>query len=147
MSLLRVMQQMESMPCLLRVFSLPPHWGPAAALQGCPQQTESGLSLQHCPRWRVPAEREKTTHWITKPNYIADSKLFKLKVLFLKSQSNFTHVLQGVRGHTLWQGQAIDPSYHHQYIRPGTLEQRTSLKAWPGQILYKGTCIIKARLE
>lgn len=67
----------------LSIFSLPPHWGPAAAQQGCPQQTKSVLSLQHYPGWRVPAARKKKTHWLTKPKYIADYSNIHTKALYL----------------------------------------------------------------
>ncbi len=59
------------------------------------------------------------------------------KKFTIMPQSSMTHILQRVGGHTLRQSKAIDSSHHHQHISTGTLEQWTSLKAWPGQILYK----------
>lgn len=69
----------------LSIFSLPPHWGPAAALQGCPQQTKSVLSLQHYPWWRVPAASKKKTN---KPIYIADFSNIYTKALYLKYKTS-----------------------------------------------------------
>lgn len=57
-----------------------------------------------------------------------------------------THIFQRVGGNALRETQAINSSYHHQHVSPGTLEQWTSLKALPGQILHKQTHTVKTWL-
>lgn len=73
--------------------------------------------------------------------------MFDVQNIHTRLHSSLTHILQGVGGDALRQSQAINSSYHHQYISPGTLEQWTSPEARPKQILHEQIHTVKTWLE